>query len=122
MGIITKLTLFAFIGANAKIIFRLFVSIAIIFIVNFIYTKYESLLLITNPEKLFIPLYMYTLIVFTLIMWTLLSFKWITSLKESEKKLEVIKSYKNKSDEYQKIHDVKKYPNLRTKKEEIINT
>tara|TARA_B100001063_G_C16683552_1_gene513143 strand:+ start:444 stop:815 length:372 start_codon:yes stop_codon:yes gene_type:complete len=122
MGLLTKLTVVAFIGANAKIIFRLSTSVAIIFIINLIYTKYESLLLITNPEKLYIPLYIYTLITVTLIIWTLVSFKSLTSFKESEKKLEVTESFKNKPNEYQKINDVKEYPKLRTKKEQIINT
>ena len=120
MGLITKLTVVAFIVANAKIIFRLSASIAIIFIVNLIYTKYESLLLITNPEKLYIPLYIYTAIIVLLITWTLLSFKWFSSFKEAEKKLEVANSYKNKPDEYLKISDVSKYPNLRTKKEHLL--
>ena len=77
---------------------------------NLIYTKYESLLLTTNPEKLFIPLYMYTGIVVVLIVWTLLSFKWIASLKEAKSKLEITNSYKNKSNEYEKIKDVLTYP------------
>ena len=69
--------------------------------------------------RIIIPLYIYTSIVISLVIWTLLSFKWFSSFKEAEKKLEVANSYKNKSDEYLKISDVSKYPNLRTKKEHI---
>ena len=121
MGIFTKLGIAAFIGANSKIFFRLFLSSAIIFISNLLYSKYEALLLLTNPEKLFIPLYIYTTIVVFLIIWTLLSFKWFSSFKEAEKKLEVTNSYMNKPDEYEKIKDVTKHPNLKTKKDSILS-
>ena len=121
MGIFTKLGIAAFIGANSKIFFRLSLSSAIIFICNLLYSKYESLLLLTNPEKLFIPLYISTTIVILLIIWTLLSFKWFSSFKEAEKKLEVTNSYMNKPDEYEKIKDVTKHPNLKTKKDSILS-
>ena len=121
MGIFTKLGIAAFIGANSKIFFRLSLSSAIIFICNLLYSKYEALLLLTNPEKLFIPLYIYTTIVILLIIWTLLSFKWFSSFKEAEKKLEVTNSYMNKPDEYEKIKDVTKHPNLKTKKDSILS-
>ena len=120
MGFLTKIGIAAFLGANAKILFRLIVSSTIIFIVNLIYIKYESLLLATNPEKLFIPLYIFTAIVTILILWTLLSFRWFSSFRESEKKLEVANSYKNKPDEYEKIKDVSECPKLKTKKDIIL--
>ena len=101
MGIFTKLGIATFIAANSKIFFRLCVASAIIFICNLLYSKYEALLLLTDPEKLFIPLYIYTGIVVVLIVWTLLSFKWIASLKEAKSKLEITNSYKNKSNESQ---------------------
>ena len=121
MGILTKLGMAAFIGANTKILFRLIVSTLIIFIFNVLYSKYEALLLITNPEKLFIPLYIYTTIIITLIIWTLLSLKSFASFREAEMKLEIKNSFKNKPDEYEKIKDVTKYPNLKTRKERILN-
>tara|TARA_B100001989_G_scaffold10796_1_gene6906 strand:+ start:4384 stop:4752 length:369 start_codon:yes stop_codon:yes gene_type:complete len=121
MGILTKLGIAAFIGANTKIFFRLTTSITIIFIFNILYSKYEALLLITNPEKLFIPLYIYTIIIITLIIWTFLSFKSFSSFREAEKELEIINSFKNKPDEYQKIKEVADYPNLRTIKEDILD-
>ncbi len=122
MGIFTKLGIVAFIGANAKIFFRLTISIAIIFISNILYSKYEALLLITNPEKLFIPLYIFTAIIITLIMWTLLSLKWFSSFSEAKKKLEVKNSFKDKPDDYEKIRDVSKYPKLRTSKNRILKS
>ena len=122
MGIFTKLGIAAFIGANSKIFFRLSLSSAIIFISNLLYSKYEALLLLTNPEKLFIPLYIYTIIVVLLIIWTSLSFKWFSSFKEAEKKLEVTNSYMNKPDDYEKIKDVTKHPNLKTKKDSILSS
>ena len=62
MGIFTKLGIAAFIVANVKILFRLTSSIVIITILNLLYSKYEALLLATVPEKLFIPLYILSLI------------------------------------------------------------
>ena len=121
MGIFTKLSIATFIAANAKILFRLVVSSAIILIFNVLYSKYEALLLATNPEKLFIPLYIYTAIVISLIVWTLLSFKWFSSFRESEKKLEVENSFKDKPDEYEKIRDISKYPTLKSFKDKVVS-
>ena len=120
MGILTKLGIAAFLSANAKILFRLLTSITIIVIFNLLYSKYEVLLLSTNPEKLFIPLYIYTAITISLIIWTLLSFKWFSSFREAEKNLEIKNSFKNKPDEYEKIGDVSKHPKLKTKRESIL--
>lgn len=121
MGIFTRLGIAAFIVANAKILFRLAVSSAIILIFNVLYSKYEALLLATNPEKLFIPLYIYTAIVISLIVWTLLSFKWFSSFREAEKKIEVENSFKDKPDDYEKIQDISRYPKLKTRKDSILN-
>ena len=121
MGIFTRLGIAAFIAANTKILFRLFVSSAIILIFNVLYSKYEALLLATNPEKLFIPLYIYTAIVISLIVWNLLSFKWFSSFREAEKKLEIANSFKNKPDDYDKIKDVLLHPRLKRIREKIIN-
>ena len=121
MGILSKLGMAAFIGANAKIIFRLFTSITVIFIFNILYSKYEAILLLTNPEKLFIPLYIFTAITISLIIWTLLSFKWFSSFREAEKKLEITNSFKNKPDDYEKIRDISKYPKLKTRKDKILS-
>ena len=121
MGVFTKIGIAAFIGANAKIFFRLIISVLIIFVMNLLYSKYEVLLLATSPEKLFIPLYIYTALVAILIIWTLLSFKWFSSFKEAAKKIEVTNSFKNKPDDYEKIRDVSKYPKLKTRKDEILS-
>ena len=121
MGIFTRLGIAAFIAANTKILFRLVVSSVIILIFNVLYSKYEALLLVTNPEKLFIPLYIYTAIVISLIVWTLLSFKWFSSFREAEKKLEIANSFKNKPDDYDKIKDVLLHPRLKRIREKIIN-
>tara|TARA_B100000700_G_scaffold207228_1_gene227752 strand:+ start:51 stop:419 length:369 start_codon:yes stop_codon:yes gene_type:complete len=120
MGIFTKLGIATFIAANAKILFRLVVSSAVIIVFNALYSKYEALLLATNPEKLFIPLYIYTAIIISLIVWTLLSFKWFSSFREAEKKLEVTNSYINKPDEYEKIKDVIKHPTLKTNTDRVL--
>ena len=121
MGIFTRLGIAAFIAANAKILFRLVVSSAIILIFNVLYSKYEALLLATNPEKLFIPLYIYTAIVISLIVWTLISFKWFSTFNEAKRNLEIIDSFKNMPNEYESIKDVLRRPKLKTKKDKILN-
>lgn len=88
---------------------------------NLLYSKYEVLFLVTNPEKLFIPLYVYTIIVILLIIWFLLSFKWFSSFSKAKEKIEIQKSFDDKSDEYKKFADVSKYPTLKSKKDNILN-
>jgi hypothetical protein len=113
MGWLTKIGIAAFISANAKIFFRLSISVSIIFILNLLYNKYEALLLATSPEKLFIPLYIFTFSTIALIIWTLLSFKWFSSFKKSKEVVEIKKSFHNMPEEYKKISDVSQYPSLR---------
>jgi hypothetical protein len=113
MGWLTKIGIAAFISANAKIFFRLSLSTLIIFILNLLYGKYEALLLTTNPEKLFMPLYIFTFITIALIIWTFLSFKWFSSFKKSKDVVEIKKSFHNMPEEYRKISDVSQYPSLR---------
>ncbi len=118
MGWLTKIGIAAFISANAKIFFRLSISISIIFILNLLYGKYEALLLATIPEKLFIPLYIFTFITIVLIIWTLLSFKWFSSFKKSKEVVEIKESFYNMPEEYKNISDVTKYPSLKRNKDD----
>ncbi len=84
---------------------------------NLLYSKYEALLLATNPDKLLVPLFIFTLATLFLIIWTLLSFRWFSSFREAEKKLEVTNSYRNKPNEYEKIKDISAYPKLKRLKD-----
>jgi|TARA_B110000967_G_C18846381_1_gene542224 hypothetical protein len=118
---LTKIGIAAFIGANSKIFFRLTLSSGLIFVLNLIYSKYEALLIATNPENLFIPLYIFTFITILLIVWTLFSFKWFASFNKSREVLEVQKSFDNKPDEYKKFADISKYPNLKIKTDNNAN-
>jgi len=74
--------------AHSDLVFRGFVSLAIFWVINSIYVKYEAVLLVTNPEKLFIPLYIYTFILLGLIIWTLLSLRWVSGISAAKKKVE----------------------------------
>lgn len=121
MNFLAKLGIAAFIGANARIFFRLAISSLIFFVVNSVYNKYESLFLATNPEKLHIPLFIYTAIIAILILWTLMSLKWFTSFKDSQEKFEIMKSFKNKENEYEKIKDVSKFPRLKRNVDKILD-
>tara|TARA_B110000008_G_C16611561_1_gene420706 strand:- start:86 stop:454 length:369 start_codon:yes stop_codon:yes gene_type:complete len=121
VGWLSKIGLMAFFAANTKILFRLGFSAGIIFVMNLLYSKYEALLLATNPDKLFVPLFIFTLATLSLIIWTLLSFRWFSSFREAEKKLEVANSYKNKPNDYDKIKDVLLHPKLKRIKDKINN-
>ena len=110
------------IRAHSDLLFRALVSLGIFWILNSIYSKYEAVLLATNPEKLFIPLYIYTFIILTLVIWTLLSLRWVSGISVAKKKVAAKESFTNKSDEYKKIADVTSYPKLKTKKDSIIES
>ena len=81
--------------AHSDLVFRGFVSLAIFWVINSIYVKYEAVLLVTNPEKLFIPLYIYTFILLGLIIWTLLSLRWVSGISAAKKKVEAQESFAN---------------------------
>ena len=121
MNFLAKLGIAAFVGANARIFFRLAISSLIFFVINSVYNKYESLFLATDPEKLYIPLFIYTAIIAILILWTLMSLKWFTSFKDSQEKFEIMKSFKNKDNEYEKIKDVSKFPRLKRNIDKILD-
>jgi len=114
------LGLVAFLTANYKIIFRAGVSAVIIFIGNLLYSKYEALFLVTNPQKLFIPLFLFTAITLILILWTLVSFKWFSSFAESKKIDEAKKSFENKPQSFRDFADIEKHPSLKTKADSIL--
>ena len=113
--------LVAFISANSKIFFRAGVSAVIIFIGNLLYNKFEALLLITNPQMLFIPLFLFVTTTILLILWTLISLKQFSSFAESKKIDEVKKSFENKPKSFEDLADIKKYPTLKTKAGSILN-
>ena len=110
------------IRAHSDLLFRGLISLGIFFILNSIYRKYEAVLLVTNPEKLFIPLYIYSFTILALVIWTLSALRWISGMAVAKKKVAAKESFTNKSDEYKKIADVANYPKLRTKKDSIIDS
>ena len=110
------------IRAHSDLLFRGLISLVIFLILNSIYSKYEAVLLVTNPEKLFIPLYIYTFIILVLVIWTFLALRWVSGMAVAKKKVAAKESFTNKSDEYKKIADVASYPKLKTKKDSIIES
>ena len=50
-----------------------------------------------------------------------MSLKWFTSFKDSQEKFEIIKSFKNKDNEYEKIKDVSKFPRLNRTVDKILD-
>ena len=116
-----RVGLVAFISANSKIFFRAGVSAVIIFIGNLLYNKFEALLLITNPQMLYIPLFLFVATTILLILWTLISLKKLSSFAESKKIDEVKKSFENKPKSFEDFSDIKKHPTLKTKAGSILD-
>jgi len=116
-----RVGLVAFISANSQIFFRAIISTFVIFILNLLYQKYEALLLVTNPDKLFIPLYAFTGITLALIIWTVISLKSLSSLSESKKFDQVKQSYQNKPNSFAELANIEKHPKLKTRSENILN-
>ncbi|MDC1475666.1 hypothetical protein N8472_04615 [Gammaproteobacteria bacterium] len=116
-----RVGLVAFIAANSKIFFRAGASAVIIFIGNLLYNKFEALLLITNPQMLFIPLFLFVTTTILLILWTLISLKQFSSFAESKKIDEVKKSFINKPQSFEDLSDIKKHPKLKTKADKLLN-
>jgi H+/Cl- antiporter ClcA len=116
-----RVGLVAFIAANSKIFFRAGASAVIIFIGNLLYNKFEALLLITNPQMLFIPLFLFVTTTILLILWTLISLKQFSSFAESKKIDEVKKSFENKPQSFEDLSDIKKHPKLKTKADKLLN-
>ena len=116
-----RVGLVAFIAANSKIFFRTGASAVIIFIGNLLYNKFEALLLITNPQMLYIPLFLFVTTTILLILWTLISLKQLSSFAESKKIDEVKKSFENKPQSFEDLSDIKKHPKLKTKADKLLN-
>ena len=115
-----RVGLVAFISANSKIFFRAGVSAVIIFIANLLYKKFEALLLATNPDQLFIPLYTFTTLTIFLIFWTLASLMSFKSLAESKRINKIKESYNNKPSSFLELADINKHPKLKTRSENIL--
>ena len=118
---LVRVGLIAFISANSKIFWRGGISILIIFICNFFYNKYEALLLATNPDKLFIPLYIFTSVTLVLIIWILFSLRSISSFSQSKKVDQIKKSYRDKPPSLSDLADITKHPTLKTKADRILD-
>ena len=120
MGWVKTAAIAIWFRAHSDLVFRGLVSLAIFWVINSIYIKYEAVLLVTNPEKLFIPLYIYTFILLGLIIWTLSSLRWVSGISAAKKKVEAQESFANKPDRYKKIADVASYPRLKSFKDKIL--
>ncbi len=105
---------------NYKFVFRFVVSALGIFLTNLIYSKYEAVMLITNPEKLFIPLYIYTAIIIVFVVWTCLALKSVLSWQKLQELEELENSFKDKSSDYKDFEDVNKHPNLSSRVKSLL--
>ena len=105
---------------NYKFAFRFLVSVLGIFLANLIYSKYEAVMLITNPEKLFIPLYIYTAIILVFVVWTWMALKSVLSWQKLQELEKLQNSFKDKSASYKDFEDVNKHPNLTSRVKSLL--
>mgnify|MGYP004313379585 FL=1 len=105
---------------NYKFAFRFLVSVLGIFLANLIYSKYEAVMLITNPEKLFIPLYIYTAIILVFVVWTCMALKSVLSWQKLQELEKLQNSFKDKSASYKDFEDVNKHPNLTSRVKSLL--
>ena len=97
---------------NGRNLVDLVISIALILLVSFLYRRWETLLLLTNPDTLFWLLIIYTLFLFIIVFRIFLTLKKFVFLKKPEKAIEAKESMVNKPEEFKKIRDVKLRPKL----------
>ena len=121
MNWIKSAAIIIWIRAHSDFLFRGLISFIIFWISNSIYAKYEAVLLATNPERLFIPLDIYTFIILALVIWTLLALRRVSGIAAAKKKVAAKESFTNKSNEYKKIADVSTYPKLKSFKDKVIS-
>jgi len=112
--LISRAAITTFIYANANIVLRIIIFFAIFFCLNIFYSKWETLLITTSPDSLFYLLVAYTLIIFMLLIWVISSFPFFSSFARSKKTLEIKKSIQERSNEYEKIRDVRLHPELKS--------
>jgi len=105
---------------NYKFAFRFLVSVLGIFLANLIYSKYEAVMLITNPEKLFIPLYIYTAIILVFVVWTCMALKSVLSWQKLQELEKLQNSFKDKNASYKDFEDVNKHPNLTSRVKSLL--
>tara|TARA_B100001093_G_C26055959_1_gene688406 strand:- start:28 stop:402 length:375 start_codon:yes stop_codon:yes gene_type:complete len=118
--ILTKGAIYAFIYANATIFTRVIIFAIIFFCLNIFYTKWENLLLITNPGSLFYLLIVYSFLIFILLLWVISSFTFFSTFSKAQKTVEIKKSIKERSNEYEKIRDVRLHPKLKSSSTKIL--
>ena len=111
---LSKAALTAFLYANSIIVIRLLIFSLTFFCLNTFYTKWETLLLATDPNKLIYLLIIYSSILLIMLVWVIYSFPLFTSFAKSKKAFEIKKSINERSDEYEKIKDVRIYPTLKS--------
>ena len=118
--ILTKAAISAFIYANASIFIRILIFTSTFFCLNIFYTKWENLLLVTNPDSLFYLLSIYSLLIFSLLLWVISSFPFFSSFSKAKKTVEIKKSIRERSDEYERIRDIRLHPKLKSSSSKIL--
>tara|TARA_B100000780_G_scaffold259831_1_gene211125 strand:+ start:1079 stop:1450 length:372 start_codon:yes stop_codon:yes gene_type:complete len=111
---LTKAAITSFIFANSIIVMRMTIFLITFVCLNIFYTKWETLLLATDPSKLIYLLTAVTVILLILLIWVIASFQLFVSPKGSKKTIEIKKSIKERSNDYEKIKDVQAYPILKS--------
>ena len=100
---------------NGRNLVDLVISIALILLVSFLYRRWETLLLLTNPDTLFWLLIIYTFFLLIIVFRIFLTLKKFVFLRKPEKAIKAKESLVNKPEEFEKIRDVKLRPILKRK-------
>jgi len=114
---IRSLTIYAWIHVNSRNLLKIVACILIIFLVSFVYQKWENYYLATDPANLFIPLSVYTLFLVFLVLSIIFYLSKFIFLKKPQKAIASKESFANKPDKFQQIRDVRLRPNLQSKQE-----
>ncbi len=94
---IRNLTIYAWINVNSRNLLRIVACILIIFLVSFVYQKWENFYLATNPDRLFILLFGYTLLLVILILFIIFFLSKFILLKKPKKAIDSKESFEKKS-------------------------
>ena len=108
-----NLGVFAFLTANARVVFRVLLAIVLFLAVELIYSKYRDPSLNLSDEQRFYFLIGYSLIQLAIVFWVIFSLRYVVWGKK--KIIEVLKakaSFKKVPQNLQDLSDISKNPEL----------
>ena len=114
-----SLAIYAWVAVNAHNLVRIGACLLVILLTNFLYEKWETVLLAINPGVLLWLLIIYTFVVIVTIFFIVIFLSRFVFLKRPGKAIEAKKSFMDKPEEFERIKSVKLRPNLRSKSDSL---